>query len=317
MARSAVPSPDASQGSADSQPSGLPAALGAYVIWGFLPVYLLLVTAVPPFEFVGWRIIWTLPFCLLIVALRRQFPALREAISNPRTLIMLFVSALLIAINWLVYIWAIMQEQVYAASLGYYLNPLLNVLLGTLLLGERLSKMQWLAVAIAASAVALLAAGALTTLWISLTLAFSFGLYGIVRKQVGVGSLPGLTIESAMLLLPAFGIVWFYAQSPAGSAFGTDLFLSAVIVFSGVVTAVPLLLFALAARRMNYSTLGFIQYLAPTIVFILGLTVFGEELKPAQLGSFVLIWIAVAIFVADLWARTRRARAEAAATAAV
>lgn len=316
MARSAAPSSDAQPGSADNKPSGLPAALGAYVIWGFLPVYLLLVTAVPPFEFVGWRIIWTLPFCLLIVALRRQFPALREAIADPRTLMMLFVSALLIAINWLVYIWAIMQEQVYAASLGYYLNPLLNVLLGTLLLGERLSKLQWLAVAIAASAVALLAAGALTTLWISLTLAFSFGLYGIVRKQVGVGSLPGLTIESAMLLLPATGIVWFYAQSPAGSAFGTDLFLSAVIVFSGVVTAVPLLLFALAARRMNYSTLGFIQYLAPTIVFILGLTMFGEELKPAQLGSFVLIWIAVAIFVVDLWARNRRAKAEAAAAAA-
>lgn len=221
----------------------------------------------------------------------------------------LLASAVLIAINWFVYIWAIMEQQVYAASLGYYLNPLLNVLLGTLLLGERLSKWQWLAVAIAASAVALLAAGALTTLWISLTLAFSFGLYGIVRKQVDVGSLPGLTIESAILLIPACGIVAWYAQSPAGPSFGTDLGLSLAIIFSGVVTAVPLLLFALAARRMNYSTLGFVQYLAPTIVFFLGLTVFGEELKPAQLGSFILIWIAVAIFVADLWSRTRRSRA--------
>ncbi len=309
MASTPAPNPAA----ADSQPSGLPAALGAYIIWGFLPVYLLLVASVPPFEFVGWRIVWTLPFCLLIVALRRQFPALREALADRRTLIMLFCSALLIATNWLVYIWAIAQEQVYAASLGYYLNPLLNVLLGTLLLGEKLSRWQWLAVAIAASAVALLAAGALTTLWISLSLAFSFGLYGIVRKQVGVGSLPGLTIESAMLLLPATGIAWWYAQSPAGSAFGNDWFLSLVIIFSGVVTAVPLLLFAVAARRMNYSTLGFIQYLAPTIVFLLGLTVFKEKLKLAQLGSFILIWIAVAIFVADLWARTRRAKASTAA----
>ncbi|QFT77283.1 EamA family transporter RarD [Erythrobacter sp. THAF29] len=294
-----------------SQPSGLPAALGAYIIWGFLPLYLLLVTSVPPFEFVGWRIIWTLPFCLLIVALRKQFPALREAVTNPRTMLALLASAILIAINWFVYIWAIMQEQVYAASLGYYLNPLLNVLLGTLLLGERLSKWQWLAVAIAASAVALLAVGALTTLWISLTLALSFGLYGIVRKQVPVGSLPGLTIESAILLLPACGIAWWYAASPAGPSFGTGFWLSAAIAFSGVVTAVPLLLFAIAAKRMNYSTLGFIQYLAPTIVFILGLTVFGEELKPAQLGSFLLIWAAVAIFVADLWSKSRRAKASA------
>ena len=292
-----------------TQPSGLPAALGAYLIWGFLPLYLLLVASVPPFEFVGWRIIWTLPFCLLIVALRKQFPALREAISNRRTMLALFASAVLIAINWFVYIWAIMQNQVYAASLGYYLNPLLNVLLGTVLLGERLSKWQWLAVAIAASAVALLAAGALTTLWISLSLAFSFGMYGVVRKQVPVGSLPGLTIESAILLLPACGIAWWYAQSPAGPSFGTDPFLSAAIAFSGVVTAVPLLLFAIAAKRMNYSTLGFIQYLAPTIVFLLGLTVFGEELRLVQLGSFVLIWTAVAIFVADLWSKNRRAKA--------
>ncbi|MBD2842280.1 EamA family transporter RarD [Erythrobacter rubeus] len=294
-----------------AEPSGLPAALGAYVIWGFMPLYLLLVTAVPPFEFVGWRIIWTLPFCLLIVALRKQFPALRAALSNPRTMLALFASAILIAINWFVYIWAIMQSEVYAASLGYYLNPLLNVLLGTLLLRERLSKWQWLAVAIAAGAVALLAAGALTTLWISLTLALSFGMYGIVRKQVPVGSLPGLTIESAILLLPAAGIAWWYAQSPAGSAFGTDLGLSALIAFSGIVTAVPLLMFAIAAKRMNYSTLGFIQYLAPTIVFILGLTVFGQELQPVQLGSFVLIWTAVAIFVADLWTKSRRTRATA------
>lgn len=293
--------------SATSRQSGLPAALGAYVIWGFLPLYLILVREVPPFEFVGWRIIWTLPLCLLIVAARRQFPALKAALSNRRTVLALLASAVLIGFNWFVYIWAIMQNQVYAASLGYYLNPLLNVLLGTLLLGEKLSKWQWLAVAIAAGGVAILAAGALTTLWISLGLALSFGLYGIVRKQVDVGALPGLTIESLILLLPAFAIVGFYADHPAPS-FGDGWFLSAAIVLSGVVTAVPLMLFAIAARRMDYSTLGFIQYLAPTIVFLLGLTVFGQQLRPVQLGSFVLIWIAVAIFVADLWSRSRKAR---------
>ncbi|QIQ86644.1 EamA family transporter RarD [Erythrobacter sp.] len=294
---------------ASSTPSGLPAALGAYTIWGFLPLYLLLVRHIPPFEFVGWRIIWTLPLCLLIVALRRQFPALREAVSNPRTMLALLASATLIGVNWFVYIWAITRNEVYAASLGYYLNPLLNVLLGTLVLGERLSRLQWLAVAVAAVAVAILAAGAITTLWISLALAMSFCLYGLVRKQVAVASLPGLTIESALLLLPAAGIAAWYAQTPAGSAFGTDLGQSLLIVFSGVVTAVPLLLFAIAARRMEYSTLGFIQYLAPTIVFLLGLTVFGQELRPVQLFSFLLIWSAVAIFTADLLAKSRRAKA--------
>ena len=291
--------------------SGLPAALGAYLIWGFLPLYLLLVKSVPPFEFVGWRIIWTLPLCLLIVAFRKQFSALRKALGNRKTMLALVASSILIAINWFVYIWAIAQNQVFAASLGYYLNPLLNVVLGTAFLGERLSKWQWLAVAIASSAVVLLAAGAVTTLWISLTLAGSFGLYGIVRKQVAVGSLPGLTIESAILLLPACAIVAWYGQTPAGMSFGKDLGLSAAIVLGGVVTAVPLLLFAIAARRMDYSTLGFIQYLAPTIVFILGLTVFEQELTAVKLASFALIWTAVAIFVADLWARTRRASAAA------
>lgn len=287
--------------------SGLAPALGAYVIWGFLPLYLLLVRSVPAFEFVGWRIIWTLPLCLLIVAYRRQFPELLAALKSPKSLLALLASAVLIGINWFVYIWAIMAGEVYATSIGYYLNPLLNVLLGTLVLGESLSHRQWLAVAIAALAVALLAAGAVTSLWISLTLGTSFAVYGLVRKQVAVGSLPGLTIESAILLPIAAAIAGWYALSPQGSSFGQDGWISALIIFSGVVTAIPLLLFALAARRMDYSTLGFLQYIAPTIVFFLGLFVFEQPLAPAKLGSFVLIWVAVAIFVWDLWAKRKSA----------
>ena len=294
-------------------PSGLPAALGAYLIWGFLPLYLILVREVPPFEFVGWRIIWTLPLCLLIIAARKQLPALRAALTNRRTLLALFVSSFLIATNWFVYVWAIMSDQVYATSIGYYINPLINVLLGTLLLRERLSRWQWLAVAVAAGGVGLLAIEALTTLWISLTLGISFGLYGIVRKQVDVGSLPGLTIESAIMLVPAIGIAAWYAAGPGGSSFGHDVGLSLSIMLGGVLTAVPLLLFAIAARRMPYSTLGFIQFLAPTIVFFLGLFVFHQELRPVQLGSFVLVWIAVAVFSADLWNKSRRAKLAVAA----
>lgn len=285
--------------------TGLTAALGAYVIWGLMPLYLLLVRSVPAFEFVGWRIIWTLPLCLLIALLRKQWPELRAAFAHRRTLGWLALSATLIAVNWVVYVWAIQNGQVYAASLGYYINPLVNVLLGTMLLGERLTRRQWIAVALAAIGVSLLAAGALTTLWISLTLALSFGSYGLIRKQVAVGAVPGLTIESTLLLVPSFGVAFYYAQTE-GSSFAVSTELSLAIMAGGAFTAFPLLLFAIAARKLPYSTLGFIQFLAPSIVFILGLTVFGEELKPAQAACFACIWAAAAVFAWDMIARSRK-----------
>ena len=285
--------------------TGLTAALGAYVIWGLMPLYLLLVRSVPAFEFVGWRIIWTLPLCLLIALLRKQWPELRAAFAHRRTLGWLALSATLIAVNWVVYVWAIQNGQVYAASLGYYINPLVNVLLGTMLLGERLTRRQWIAVALAAIGVSLLAAGALTTLWISLTLALSFGSYGLIRKQVAVGAVPGLTIESTLLLVPSFGVALYYAQTE-GSSFAVSTELSLAIIAGGAFTAFPLLLFAIAARKLPYSTLGFIQFLAPSIVFILGLTVFGEELKPAQAACFACIWAAAAVFAWDMIARSRK-----------
>lgn len=290
--------------------SGLPHALGAYLIWGFLPLYLLLVKSVPAFEFVAWRVIWTLPICLAIVAIRRQGPDLRAALRDHRALGWLTLSSALIAVNWLVYVWAIQAGEVYAASLGYYINPLLNVLLGTALLGERLSRPQWLAVGIAAVGVALLAEGAVTTLWISLTLAISFGTYGLVRKRVSVGSLPGLTIESAVLFIPSALLAGWYAMTQ-GSAFLVSPALSGAIVLGGFVTAIPLLMFAIAARRMPYSTLGFFQFLAPSIVFVLGLTVFRQPLQPAQLACFACIWLAAAIFVWDLLRRQQQQQSAA------
>ena len=285
--------------------TGLASAFGAYLIWGFLPLYLILVREVPAFEFVGWRIIWTLPLCLLIVAFRKQLPELLAALGNVRAMGWLLLSATLIAVNWVVYVWAIQQGYIYAASLGYYINPLINVLLGTLVLKERLSRLQWAAVALAGFGVSLLLGGALTTLWISLTLAISFGSYGLIRKQVTVGALPGLTIESLLLLIPSAIVTFYYAGLPAGSAFTRDIGLSLAILLGGALTAFPLLMFAIAARRLPYSTLGFIQFLAPSIVFVLGLTVFGEELKPVQAACFACIWAAAAIFVWDLWLRAR------------
>ena len=285
---------------------GLWAAFAAYIIWGFLPLYLILVRTVPAFEFVAWRIIWTLPLCLLIVAFRKQGPDLRRALANRKLLGWLLLSATLIAVNWVVYVWAIQQGHVYAASLGYYINPLVNVLLGTLVLGEKLSRLQWSAVALAAVGVSLLLGGALTTMWISLTLALSFGTYGLVRKQVPVGSLPGLTIESAILLLPSAAVALWYAGTQ-GSSFTASPNLGFAIMLGGLLTAVPLLMFALAARRLPYSTLGFIQFLAPSIVFVLGLTVFGEELKTVQAACFACIWAAAALFIYDLVSRSRAA----------
>lgn len=294
-------------GSTETRHRGVAAALGAYLIWGFLPLYLILVKTVPPVEFVGWRIIWTLPLCLLIVAVRKQGAELRAALAHWQSLRILLLSATLIAGNWTIYVWSIQTGQVYAASLGYYINPLVNVLLGTALLGERLSKRQWAAVAIAGAGIALLLGGALDTLWISLSLAFSFGIYGLLRKKVMVGALPGLTIESMILLLPAAGVCAWFAAEPQGSAFTQHIGLSLAIVLGGALTAIPLLLFAIAARKMDYSTLGFIQFLAPSIVFILGLTVFDQPLKPVQLACFVLIWTAIAIFVWDLFSRRNAA----------
>ncbi|GGC24883.1 permease [Novosphingobium marinum] len=296
----------------DRGPSGgLPYALGAYTIWGLMPLYLMVVRFVPPVELVGWRIIFTLPLCLAIVALRGQGADLVKALRDRRALGLLLVSSILIGTNWLVYILAIQHGHYFAASLGYYINPLINVLAGTIFLGERLSRLQWVAVGIAALAVGILAWGARDMLGISLTLAFSFCAYGIVRKLVSVGSLPGLTIESAILLLPAAGVVAWFAAGPQGTAIGSGFGRDALIAFAGVVTAVPLLLFATAARRMDYSVLGFIQYLAPTIVFLLGLFYFKEALRPIQLACFIGIWSALAIFCWDLYSRSLKRRREA------
>lgn len=289
-------------------PSGMPQALGAYLIWGLLPLYLMLVRHVPPFEFVGWRIIFTLPVCIVIVLLRRQLGDVLAALRNARAMVMLMVSALLIGGNWLVYIAAIQWGHVFAASLGYYINPLVNVLAGTLFLGERMTRRQWIAVALAAGGVSLLAWDARDMLGISLALAGSFSAYGLVRKLAPVGSLPGLTIESALLLAPASAIAAWYAATPAGSSLGSDPQTDLLMALSGIVTAVPLLLFAVAARRMDYSALGFVQYLSPTIVFFLGIFVFHEPLREAQLACFVTIWAAIALFSWDLWSRRRSQR---------
>lgn len=287
---------------------GLPYALAAYAIWGFVPLFFKLLTTVPPVEVLAQRIVWSLPLCFLIMAFRRQIGEYLAALKDWRALRLLLASSVLIAVNWLVYIFAIFTDHVLAASLGYYLNPLVNVMLGMIFLGERLSRLQALAVAIAGVGVAILLAGALDTLWISLTLAFSFGTYGLIRKIVPVGSLPGLAIETTLLLPLSLAAAGYYIWLGDGRGFGADTGISWLLAAGGVVTAVPLLLFATAARKMSYAALGFVQYLAPSIAFLLSLFVFDEPLKPAQLACFVLIWTSIALFSFDMWRKMRAGR---------
>lgn len=297
---------DHAAASTSPSPKGLPYALGAYTLWGFLPLYLILLNTIDPFAVVGWRTLWTIPICLLVLALAGRMNELRSALSDRKVMMTLIVSSLFISVNWVVYIVAVQRGAFFAASLGYYINPLVNVVLGTIFLKERLGRLQWLAVAVAAVGVAILAGEAVDTLYISLTLALSFATYGLLRKRVAVGSLPGLTVEVLILAVPAMIAI---ALAPATrNGLSGDIDTNALLFGAGVWTAIPLLLFATAARRMAYSTLGFIQFLAPTLVFILGLTVLKEPLDPVKLVCFLIIWTAIAIFCLDLLLRARARR---------
>lgn len=272
-----------------------------------MPLYLLLVQSVPPLEFVAWRLIFTLPLCALLVTLAKGWPELMAVLRDRRALLTLLGSATMVAINWWLYVWAIHNGHVYAASLGYYILPLMMMLLGVAGLGERLTRRQLAAVALAALGVGILAVGALTTMWLSLSMAVTFGIYGLLRKTVAAGALAGLTVESMILMPVALAIAAWYWSAPAGPAIEQGWKVALAMAWSGPMTAIPLMWFAIAARRMPYTVVGFLQFLSPTVVFLLGLTVFGEPLRPAQLGCYLLIWAAAALFVWDLLARRKRA----------
>lgn len=283
-------------------------ALCTHAIWGSMPAYLLLVDRVPPLEYVAWRTFFTLPICLFFIIRARMLGELKLTLVNGRIMRTLAASSGLIAVNWFIYVWAIQNHQVYAASLGYYVLPLTMMLLGFVFLKERLSRPQIGAVILAAIGVAALSAGALTTLWISLTVATTFGVYGLLRKTVEAGPLLGLTTESIILLPFVLGFLGWTEIAGDGVVLGRDTVETLAIIFGGAMTAIPLLLFATAARALPYSTIGFLQFISPTIVFILGLTLFQQELKPAQLVCFVLIWTAIALFTWDMLHNARRDR---------
>ncbi|MBX9881197.1 MAG: EamA family transporter RarD [Sphingomonas sp.] len=285
---------------------GLALALGAYGIWGLLPLYFVPLRAVGAIEVVAHRICWSLLLLGAIVLFSGRWPKLRAALTSPSTLGRLTASALLIAVNWLVYIWSVETRHVVEASLGYFLNPLVNVLLGVALLGERLGRAQMLAVALATIGVAVLgmASGVGQGLWVSLTLAISFGLYGLVRKVTPVEALEGLLVETLVLAPLASGYLLWHGTP--GLALGGTV--PVLLLASGAATAAPLLMFAGAARRLPLSVLGLVQYLAPSLQFVIAVALLGERLTTAHVACFALIWTGLAVVAVDgLRAARRRA----------
>ncbi len=285
--------------------TGVAYAVAAYGFWGLNPVYFKAVAGIPALEIVAHRTLWTVLLLALLMTLRRRWPAIAEALRDRRTLLLLCLSTLIISVNWLIYVWAIHVERVLETSLGYYINPLVSVLLGVVVLGERLTKLQGLAVLLAALGVLNLAVGAGGLPWVALSLALTFGLYGLIRKTARIGAADGLLVETCLLLPIALGYLLFLATEGSGSFATRDLTTDLLIVASGPVTMLPLIWFANAARRLPLSLVGFFQYIAPTCHFLLAVFAFGEPFTRTHLITFLLIWTAVAIFV---WQTLRERR---------
>lgn len=286
--------------------------MAAYGLWGLLPIFFKLLHHVGPFELVAQRIIWSLALVIGLLAFRKALGPLRGAIGNLRVLLALTASALFIGVNWTTYVWAVNDGHIVAASLGYFLNPLVNVALGVMVLKERLRPGQSVAIAVAAIGVAIMAATALTTLWISILLAFSFAFYGLVRKLTPVAPMAGLGAET-LILTPMALLYLLWLGIHGGVVFGTDGFTTAMMIASGVVTTVPLVLFAVAAQRLPMATLGLMQYIAPSLQFLCGVLLYGERLSQGQMISFGLIWMGLILFALDSYGSARRARTMAAA----
>lgn len=287
---------------------GLAATFGAFAIWGLFPLYLRELDAVPPMQLVAHRVAWACVLLLALIAWRGELAGLARKLAQPRVAARLAATAVLISINWLTYVWAVANERVVETSLGYFINPLVNVVLGVVLLKERLNSTQWSAVAIAAAGVAWLTVTAGHPPWIALTLALSFGLYGFLRKTADVDSLPGLAIETALLAPVAVAyLLWCNMQGTGAMTPAAGTRINLLLVASGAVTAIPLLLFAFGARRLPYSTVGLLQYVAPSLQLACALLVFHEPFGRTRAIGFALIWIALAIYACDGVWRARRA----------
>lgn len=285
--------------------SGVLIGLAAYTMWGVFPVYFKLIESVAPLEVLSHRIVWAVPFGALIIALRSQWSEVRVAFGHRRMLLGLCTSALFITINWLIYIWAIQNGRIFEASLGYYINPLMYVLVGVFFLGERLRNLQIAAVVLAAIGVLFLTINGGVFPWVALSLAASFTVYGVIRKQIVVGAMPGLFVETTLLLPFALGWLIWIVQAGQASIVNADAGITALLLLGGPITVIPLLLFAIAARRLTMTVIGFMQFLAPTLQFLTGVY-YGETLTPAHMVCFGFIWAAVLVFSIDAIVRGRK-----------
>lgn len=280
---------------------GLAYAALAFGIWGLFPLYLVKLAGVPPLEVVAHRSAWSLVLVLAMLAALGRWAWLRELLRQPRRLLPLAASAVLLSVNWLVYVYAVLSQQVLDASLGYFINPLVNVTLGVLVLHERLRRAQWVAVALAAAGVLWLAMGTGRLPWIALLLATSFGVYGLLRKTSSLGAVEGLAVETMLLAPLVLPLLAWYSLQPGSAPLRGDWAQLGWLLLSGPLTAVPLLAFAAAARRLKLATVGLMQYLSPSLQFVLGVWVFHEPMQPARLVGFGFIWAALALYSADAW----------------
>jgi chloramphenicol-sensitive protein RarD len=302
----------------DDRRPGLAFGLGAYALWGLFPLYFPLREPAGGLEIVAHRVLWSLVFIGLLLTAIRGWRRVRAAVTDLRASLILAGAAVLIGANWLIFVYGVNSGQVVETSLGYFINPLVSVLLGVVALGERLRAAQWVAVGIAAVAVAVLTVDYGRPPWIALSLAATFGLYGLLKKLVRVQAAPGLFLETAIVAVPAAGVLAVLHASGDGTSVseGTGHFL--LLVSSGVATAVPLLLFAAATSRIPLSTVGLLQYLTPSMQLTIGVFVYGEPMPPVRLVGFALVWAALAVFTVDTLRHTRASvrRADAAAVPA-
>jgi chloramphenicol-sensitive protein RarD len=289
---------------------GLIFGIGAYGIWGLLPVFFLLLAPAGAVEIVGWRVLLSLVFCALLLTVTRGWGRFAAILRNRRTSLVMGVAGVVILINWLVYVYATLSGHVVEAALGYFINPIVTVLLGVFVLHERLRPAQWVAIGISALAVILLAVNYGSFPWIALALAFSFGLYGLIKKRVGgqVDAISGLTIET-LWLSPVAIVMLIAVGASSGLTFGTiSPGHTTAMLLTGIVTAIPLLLFAAAARRLPLTYLGLTQYLTPVLQFLVGVFLLGEDMPPARWAGFALIWAALIVLTVDMFLAGRSGR---------
>jgi chloramphenicol-sensitive protein RarD len=293
----------------DDRRPGLAFGLGAYALWGLFPLYFPLLEPAGGLEIVAHRVVWSLLFIALLLTVLRAWRRVGTVIADRRALLILVGAAVLISGNWLIFVYGVNSGQVVETSLGYFINPLVSVLLGVVVLGERLRRPQWVAVAIAAVGVAVLTVDYGRPPWIALSLAATFGLYGLLKKLVRVDAAPGLFLETALVVVPALAVLAVLHSEGEGTAGNAGTGHLLLLVGSGVATAVPLLLFAAATSRIPLSTVGLLQYLTPSMQLAIGVFVYDEPMPVLRLVGFAVVWLALAVFTVDTLRAARSARA--------